>query len=141
MALTTNDCSCQRSSITFECSILGGTATVFQGSALSCGATSNEISLLHNRFDTTSGTNGSCNNGIIVARSNRIESNCYTSTVNVMFISPSLIGRTIKCIKDDGITSTLIDVVSIPAEPGIKGEDYQGRELKYVKLIGSCNNH
>ena len=92
VALTTNDCDCQRSIVTFECRFQGGTATVFQGSALHCDATSNEISLLHYRFNTTSGTNGSCNSGIIVAQSSRVDSNCYASTINVTFISPSLIG-------------------------------------------------
>ena len=143
--LTTNDCDCQRNSVTFECSVLGGTATVFQGSALSCGATSNEISLLHSRFNTSNGTNGLCNDGLIVAQSVRIESNCYTSTLNVTFISPNLIGRMINCIKDDGTTSILIDTISIPAEASIKGEVFLGRELNvspyncvldYIKHFG-----
>ena len=49
--LTTNDCDCETNSVKFECSVMGGTATVtvFQGNALNCGATSNEISLLHSR--------------------------------------------------------------------------------------------
>ena len=128
--LTTNDCDCQRNSVTFECSVLGGIATVFQGSALSCGATSDEISLLHSRFNMTSGTNGSCSGGLIVAQSVGVESNCYTSTLNVTFISPNLIGRMISCIKDDGIASILIDTISIPAEASIKGEDYPNR-VKY----------
>ena len=120
--LTTNDCDCQKNSVKFECSVVGGTATVFQGNALNCGATSDEITLLHSRFNTTSGTDGSCNDGAIVAQSVNVESNCYTSTLNVTFISPTLIGRMIKCIKDDGTTSTLIGTISVPSEAGFQGE-------------------
>jgi hypothetical protein len=94
---------------------------VFQGSALSCDATSDEIPLLHSRFNT-SGANGTCNDGVIVAKSVSVESNCYTSTLNVTFISPDVIGRTIKCIEDDGIANTLIGTFSIPSEAGNKGE-------------------
>ena len=105
---------------------MGGTATVtvFQGNALNCGATSNEISLLHSRFNTTSGTDGSCNDGLIVAQSVSVESNCYTSTLNITFICPNLIGRMIKCIRDDGVTSTLIGTISVPSEGSVKGEGY-----------------
>ena len=120
--LATNDCDCQKNSVKFECSVLGGLATVFQGNALNCGATNDEITLLHSRFNTTSGTDGSCNDGAIVARSVNVESNCYTSTLNVTFISPTLIGRMIKCIKDDGTTSILIGTISVPSEAGVQGE-------------------
>jgi hypothetical protein len=120
--LSKNDCGSQRNSITFECSIQGGLATVFQGSALNCDATTDEISLLHSRFNTTSGTNGTCNDGVIVARSVSIDGDCYTSTLNVTFISPDMTGRTIKCIKDDGVTNTLIGTVSVPSEASVKGE-------------------
>ena len=121
--LSTSDRDCRlRNSVAFECRILGGSATVFQGSAFNCVETSDEISLLHGRFSTTSGTNGSCNDGVIVARSVSTESNCYTSTLNVTFISPDVIGRMITCLKDDGVTSTLIGTISVPSEASIKGD-------------------
>ena len=123
MVVSTDDRACQRNTVTFECSVLGGTATVFQGNALSCATTNDEITLLHNRFHAPGGTRGSCNDGAIVAQGVRVESNCYTSTLNVTFISPHVIGRTIKCIKDDGITDTLIGTLSIPLEASIKSED------------------
>ena len=120
--LSTSDHDCRlRNSVTFECRILGGSATVFQGSAFNCDATTDEISLLHSRFNTTSGTNGSCNDGVIMARSVFTESNCYTSILNVTFITPDVIGRMIKCLKDDGVTSTLIGTFSVPSEASIKG--------------------
>ena len=66
---------------------------MFQGSILNC----DEIPLLHSRFNTTSGTNGSYNDGVIVAKSVSVESNCYTSILNVTFITPDVIGRIINC--------------------------------------------
>ena len=124
MQLTTSihGYGCQRSSAVFECTVLGGSATVFQGSALSCGASSNEIPLLHSRFNATNGTNGFCNNGAIVAQSVSGENNCYTSSLNVTYISSMLIGRMIECSQDNGITSTIIGTLLIPAEARIKGE-------------------
>ena len=118
--LSTSDRDCRlRNSVAFECRVLGGSFTVFQGSALNCAKTSYEIFLRHNLFSTTSGTSGSCNDGNIVARSVSTESNCYTSTLNVTFISPDVIGRMITCLKEDGVTSTLIGTISVP---NIKGE-------------------
>ena len=43
-----------------------------------------------------------------MSQSVSIESNCYTSTLNVTFISPNLIGMMIKCIKNDETASILI---------------------------------
>ena len=99
---------------------------MFQGSALNC----DEISLLHSHFNTTSGTSRSCDDGVIVANSVSVESNCYTSTLNVTFITPDVIGRTIKCLKDDGVTSTLIGTFSVSSDSNIKGEIFLDKELK-----------
>ena len=76
------------------------------------------IPLLHSRF---SGTNGSCNDGVIVAKSVSVESNCYTSILNVTlnFITPDVIGRTINCLSDDGVASTLVGTFSVPSEASI----------------------
>jgi hypothetical protein len=134
MVLSTNDHHCQSNSVTFECSVRGGIATVFQGSALNCYDSSNEISLLHSRYNTITGTNGTCNDRVIVARSVSIESNCYTSTLNVTFISPDIIGRTIKCLKDDGVTSTLIGIISVPSEASIKGKISKIGPYNYVYI-------
>ena len=61
-----------------------GGVTVWNGTALEC--ISNEIVLLHRRFNSAYGAYGAygvCNNGSIVGQSLRVEHNFYTSQLNV----------------------------------------------------------
>ena len=53
---------------------------MWKGSIFDCMSSSNEITLLHDRFSSTGGTNGTCNNGTIVGRSVGVEDNQYTFT-------------------------------------------------------------
>ena len=63
--------------------------------------------MIHSRFPTEEGAHGSCNNGKIKGKSLRIENICYTSQLNVL-VSAEMLGETIECIHDDGITEDLI---------------------------------
>ena len=90
--------------MTFECSIaeIVGT-TVFQGEFLDC-SSSNEIVLLHSRFKNMTAS-VICNDGKV--RGYSLSANdsepCYTSQLQVM-VSPDIIGRSITCAYDNGIT-------------------------------------
>ena len=92
-----NGCACPGSMLTYECSVEGGSATVWQGSAFECSNSGDEIVLLHSRF--TSGDHKTCNSGAIVGRSLRVEDNYYTSQL-IVTVSPELIGRNISCAYD-----------------------------------------
>ena len=90
---------------------MGPGTTVWSGSAfksLQC----NEIVLLQSRF-LNGGTNGSCNNGVIVRRSLSVDGNNYTSQLNVI-VTPDTAGETVVCIGDNGISSTLFSSFVIP---------------------------
>jgi hypothetical protein len=57
--------------LTFECTVVGGSGTIWRGSAFDCENSNDEITLLHSRFANR--TIGTCNNGTIVGRDIRID--------------------------------------------------------------------
>ena len=92
-------CVCPGDILTYECTVEGAGSTIWTGSAFTCSASRNEISLLHNRFSSTEGDYGSCNNEAIVARSLgvNVEGNLYTSQLNVT-VTAEIAGMTIMCL-------------------------------------------
>ena len=93
---------------------MGGSSTVWTGSAFNCLHRNNEITLLHNRFKSAYGTNNSCNNGAIVGQSLFVEGNNYTSQLNVT-VTPEIAGKTVMCISDNGTTTMLLFSLVIPS--------------------------
>lgn len=90
----------------FECEVSGNAiATVWSGTAIMCPATNNEIVLLHSRFNNTT----SCSNGNNIITGEIIEANGnnYVSQLNITVI-PFLIGKTVKCSRDDGEQSFVV---------------------------------
>ena len=95
---TITDCVCSNDVVTYECTICGGFATVWEGSAFDC--PSQEITLPNNNFGTPQAV-GVCNNGRIVARGLSMENGCYTSQLNVTF-DAGLQFRAVICSADNG---------------------------------------
>ena len=95
-------CVCPGDILTYECTVMGGTATVWTGIAFNCSRfSSTEIVLLHSRFISANGTSFICNNGAIVVGGLSVDGNNYTSQLNVT-VTPETIGKTIECHYDDG---------------------------------------
>ena len=65
-----------------------------------CPNQANEIILRHISFDSS--VMGECNAGGIVGQSLRVDGNCYTSQLSVVY-SESLKGKNVTCIHDNGI--------------------------------------
>ena len=112
--LLTSDCPCSGHNLTFECTVVGvvGGSTQWNGDAIrQC---SLPVFLRHRGFiaGTTEPVTVVCNNGDLVIQSTRVESNCYTSQLNVLF-SASLIGRTVTCAYDNGSVAVEIGLLSI----------------------------
>ena len=106
-------CECPDYTITYECTIVGGLATVWKGSAVDC---KNEIVLLHSRF-MSDGTVRECNDGAIIGRSVTVANNdLYTSQLMVR-ISSATVGKTIECFYDDGSTEQLVKSFIITGKP------------------------
>ena len=87
---------------------------MFKGDLLNCSNTNDDIALLHSRFDN--GTNGTCNDDKILGQSLlvNVSSNCYTSLLCIM-VSPDMVGKSIRCVHDNGMTEEDIGNVSIPS--------------------------
>lgn len=94
---STSGCACPGDTLTYECTAMGRGVTIWTGTAFNCSESNNEISLLHNRFSSTEGDYGSCNNGSIVGQSLGIEGNNYTSQLNVT-VTPDTAGTMIMCL-------------------------------------------
>ena len=69
-----------------------------------CPDFSNEIVLRHLNFGSS--VMGECNTGAIVGRSLRVEDNCYTSQLSIVY-SERLNGKNVTCAHDNGITVSL----------------------------------
>ena len=84
---------------------------MFKGDLLECNV-DDELVLSHNRFKN--GTNGTCNNGKILGQSftDDSSSNCYVSWL-CMMISPDIVGKTVRCVHDDGTTTEVIESLLI----------------------------
>ena len=111
----TSGCVCPGDTLIYECTVTGGVATIWTGSALDCNHLK-EIVLLHNRF--LDGIAGSCNNGAIVVRSLSVQGDNYTSQLNVTVTSDTA-GKTIECASDNGVNITLFFSTVIPAITGL----------------------
>ena len=113
-AVPTSGCVvCPGDILSYECTVTGTErgATIWTGSAFNC----YEIVLYHYRFNT--GTNRTCNNGAIVARSLSIEGNNYTSQLNVTVI-PDTAGKTTECRNYNWTHEILIFTSIIPTITG-----------------------
>ena len=94
--------------VTFECIVHGkeGDTTVWQGTAFS-GCNNDEITLIHNRFGGE-GASGMCNGGAItgwivnVTMGDDSNHSVYTSQL-VVIVRSEMIGKSIKCIHDNGL--------------------------------------
>ena len=99
----------------FECSIMGGVSTVWRGNAFECPSSNNEITLSHSQYKNSSNetySSKSCNNGgvTIIAQIVGLSENTYTSQVTISdrASKSSLIGKSVNCIRDNGITTEVI---------------------------------
>ena len=96
------DCVCAGHTLMFQCKVTGVGSTVWRGSAFDCPL--REIILRHIQFiDST----GICSDGAIVAQGVSVESNCYTSQLNVT-LSSSMNGESIICAHHNSTGTTVI---------------------------------
>ena len=107
-----SDCTCPGYYSQYECTVTGGIATVWKGTAFNCPSNDNEIVLLHAHSTESAET---CNNGAIIGRVISTDNGTYTSQLMVR-ISPEMSSSTITCAYDNGdmdtpvIYSTLLNI-------------------------------
>ena len=98
--------------LTFECTVVGGSGTVWRGTAFNCDDSNDEIILLHSQF--VNGTIGTCNNGTIVGQDIRVENDTYYTSQLSILVTSDLIGKSIECIHDEYANTTLIGSLPYP---------------------------
>ena len=97
-----SECICPGITVlSFQCSIVGGGTTVWQGSAFQCSGLNRYISLRHSNYNATEKPYGECNNGAISARAIGVHDNQFTSKLNVN-ISSEMNNKTVECVHDNG---------------------------------------
>ena len=96
---------CPGDKLIFECAVEGGVATIWQGIALECDISYDEIVLLHSRFNTS--TSSSCSSEAVVGMSIGVENNLYISQL-VVRVKDRMNMRQVKCVRDDGNRADLI---------------------------------
>ena len=73
---------------------------MWRGDIFDCPDHSNEIILRHINFDSS--VTGECNAGAVIGRGLRIDGNCYTSELSIVY-RESFAGRNVTCMYDNGI--------------------------------------
>ena len=118
-----SDCVCLGHELWLECTVVGGIATYWTGSAFDCTTSNNEIYLFHPRFQN--GPSGVCNNGRIIAHSINVTT---SDSDGIKYISQLIIqldengtleGRTVECVHDNGLIITVIGMHTINYTRGI----------------------
>ena len=94
--------SCVSCPVTLECAVGGLGATVWKGTSFDCDESSDEITLLHSRFNTTDGNTVKTCGGAIVAYTIGVKDNHYISRLLVN-ATEDLLEKTIQCAYDDGL--------------------------------------
>ena len=108
-------CTCVDDRLIFNCSVVGGTTTIWRGTAFDCPLDGSEITLRHSLFASNEAI-GICNSGDISGQGLGVVNNCYTSQLNMM-VRESLNNKTVQCVlnSDEGmrtISESLLNVVS-----------------------------
>ena len=122
-----SDCVCPGHELRLECTVAGGGATVWRGSAFS-DCIGNRLVLRHSQFESQ-GILGVCNNGRIIGRN----INTISDSDGIKYISQLIIqldengtleGRVVECVHSSGIQITVIGTHTIIAcTQGIKNVD------------------
>ncbi len=95
-------CFCPGDVETYTCTVVGGSITVWSGTAFDCPGSINLIVLAHDLFSGATAV-GTCTNGAINGVGISVDTSgaeeCYTSELSVI-ISANMDGQTVVCTKD-----------------------------------------
>ena len=105
-------CACPGSVLTFSCTTVGLSTTIWTGTAFDCLNTGNRITLRNIQF--TSGSVETCNNGRIAAQGVSIDGDRHTSQLNVT-VTSRLNQTSIECKynSDQGIVTIGMSILTL----------------------------
>ena len=117
---STCTCPSDTVSVTYECTVIGGFVTIWQGSAINkyCMDTDDQILLLHSCFESAINNLITCSNGTIVSMSVGIENNSYTSQLTIMTDISNILGDTVVCVHSHGGNTHVIGNATIELHTG-----------------------
>ena len=119
--------SCPGDVLTIECAIMGGGATVWQGTAFQCDDHNfyRDITLRHSQFGAQQKptVTSTCNSGTIIAQAIGIVNNSYISELTVT-VSPEMNNTTVECVHSYNLTETLVKSTTITVLPSGRQEKY-----------------
>ena len=111
-ATYTTDCICPGQNATFECTVVGGNFTVWNGSIMEppeC-----KIQLQHFEFLSR---NERCNSGAVIGQAIETNGSCYTSRLSVL-VTPNIDGGDVSCNVDIAQDEIPINTMIINITPG-----------------------
>jgi hypothetical protein len=102
LKVSARECLCPGDTVTYECTVFGGTevTTIWKGDFFSCLSDKRALEFVHSRTDNFSSQ--SCNDGNVVGRFVRIENDSFTSQLNITLKRSDIAGKSIECISDNG---------------------------------------
>ena len=117
-----SNCTCIENglSIVATCTAVEDGITIWEGSAFHCPGDS--IVLLHSKFNTSERSQGTCNDGAILARAIGVDSGDYISELNVTVTNStfnSFYNKTLMCVHHNTDEST-IGSVTLKSTNGTK---------------------
>ena len=118
-SLSSIECACPGDHLLIDCSVTGGVATLWRGTAFDCHGVSNSIILRHSQFNLSEPAAVECNDRIM-AHSVGV-SDTFTSQLSVN-VTEELNNKTIECIRDtSGSTDSheLVGATTIMLATGI----------------------
>ena len=111
----TDGCVCPGDVMTYECTVFGGigTTTVWKSDVFQCSSGKQVIELIHSTNESIIRV---CNNGDIVARTVRSESDSFTSLSQLnVTLTRDIAGGSIECIGDNGTYTHRVGLLNVTA--------------------------
>ena len=107
-------CLCPGDMVIYECTVVGGTTTVWKGSIVDdhCQNSNHELKLSHAHYNSSEETHISCDYGSIFGRIVGVENNTYTSQL-IVNLTYSVTQKSIECIHDNGSSETSVGSINI----------------------------
>ena len=107
-------CACPGEVLTFVCTVVGGTITIWKGSAFHCPSVGNQIILRHTLFNNSQSIMPlPCNDGLIVGQPLNVTGDSYISELNVT-VNDEVHNQTVQCFHNsDMAVEVLIRTATI----------------------------
>ena len=132
-AVITSRCACpgDTCNFTYKCTVMGGVATLWTGSALYCRGLYNQVVLRHSHFYNE--ISYLCSNRSIVVRGLTVEGNSYISQLTIT-VAPKTAGETVMCVGHNRWNTTVQPSLMIPTT-GLSSSIYCKSRIFCVKNI------